>query len=139
MFEETGVLKSVNLVSMFAQLDVLVRQIFQVNYTELLDTIELSDVKDSLGVVTHAELLIICKRRHSQSRVLQTCVAHSLTASAPKRDAAEVISLCFGIIHACGVHWTRQELNRWGIEHVTSVFSVLVIFFSRTRFVTVLF
>ena len=65
VFEETGVLERVNLISMLAQLDVLVRQIFQVDDTELLYAIELSNVKDSLSVVANTELHIPCKRRHS--------------------------------------------------------------------------
>ena len=130
MFEETGVLERVNLTSMLAQLDVLVRKIFQVDDTELLYAIELSNVKDSLGVVAHAELLIRCKRRHSQGRVLQTCVAHSLTTSAPNSDGAEVVGLCLGIVHTCGFHIASQELDRRSIEHVACVLSVLAIFFS---------
>ena len=140
MFEETGVLERVNLTSMLAQLDVLVRKIFQVDDTELLYAIELSNVKDSLGVVAHAELLIRCKRRHSQGRILQTCVAHSLTTRAPNSDAAEVVGIRFGIEHTSGFHRASQELNRWTLEHVSSVLSVLVItFFSTARFVTILF
>ena len=102
MFEETGAFERLNLTSMLAQLDVLVRQILQVDDAELLFAIQLSNVVDSLGVVAHTELPISLERRHSQGRVLQTCVAHSLTARTPKSDAAEVISLCFWIEHACG-------------------------------------
>ena len=132
VFEETGVLERVNLISMLAQLDVLVRQIFQVDDTELLYAIELSNVKDSLSVVANTELHIPCKRRHSQGRVLQAGVAHSLATSAPDCDGAEVVSPCFGIVHTCRFHWASQELNRRNIEHVSSVLSVLAIFFTST-------